>query len=160
MSKNNVKRMERELLKGVKMIAMLAPSFVVEFSYPEIISKLKKIGFDKIVELTFGAKMINREYHKILENSNKLVISSVCPGVVETIKKSFPQYAKNIIKVDSPMIATGKICKKAYPLHKIVFISPCDFKKVEAERSKYVDYIIDYEQLKKIISEKEWKESC
>jgi hypothetical protein len=54
-----------------KYIIMLAPSFVVDFSYPQIIGQLKELGFDKIVELTFGAKMVNREYHKILENSTK-----------------------------------------------------------------------------------------
>ncbi len=133
-------------LKG-KYVAMLAPSFVVEFDYPLIISQLKQLGFDKVVELTFGAKMINREYHKILKNSKKLLISSACPGIVETIKNKFPDYKKNLIRVDSPMVAMAKICKKTYPLHKIVFISPCNFKKLEAENSDYVDYVIDYKEI-------------
>lgn len=133
-------------LKG-KYVAMLAPSFVVDFSYPKIIFQLRDLGFDKIVELTFGAKMINREYHKVLESSKELVISSVCPGIVETIKNRFPQYKKNLIPVDSPMIAMAKICKKIYPEHKTVFISPCDFKKIESEKSKYVDYAIDNKEL-------------
>ena len=139
-------------LKG-KYLVMLAPSFVVCFPYPEIISALKKIGFDKVVELTFGAKMVNREYHNLLENSKELVISSVCPGVVETIKSSFPKYKKNIANITSPMIATAKICKKTYPKHKIVFISPCDFKKIEAKQSKYVDFVINYKELNETFSE-------
>ncbi|MCK9595642.1 hypothetical protein M0R19_00445 [Candidatus Pacearchaeota archaeon] len=134
-----------------KCVAMLAPSFVVDFSYPKIISQLKDLGFDKIVELTFGAKMINRDYHKILEESNKLVISSVCPGIVETIKAKFPNYKKNLILVDSPMIAMAKVCRKEYPNHKIVFIAPCNFKKIEAQSSDYVDYSIDYKELKEIL---------
>lgn len=134
-------------LKG-KYIAMLAPSFVVDFPYPSIISQLKELGFEKIVELTFGAKMVNREYHKLLENSNKMVISSVCPGIVDFIKNKFPKYKDNLILVDSPMIAMGKICKKTYPGYKTVFLSPCNFKKIEAENSKVVDYVIDYKELK------------
>jgi iron only hydrogenase large subunit-like protein len=134
-----------------KCVAMLAPSFVVDFSYPKIIFQLKNLGFDKIVELTFGAKMINREYHKILEKSKGLVISSVCPGVVETIKSKYSTYKKNLIPVDSPMIAMAKICRKIYPQHKVVFISPCNFKKIEAENSDYVDYTIDYKELKNIL---------
>lgn len=147
--------MKKELkfpLKG-KYVAMLAPSFVVDFSYPEIIGILKKLGFSKVVELTFGAKIVNAEYHKILKNSSELKISSVCPGVVETIKNRFPEYYKNLIKVDSPMIVCSKICRKNFPKHKIVFISPCNFKKIEAQKSKYVDYVIDFRQLKKIIEE-------
>lgn len=138
-------------LKG-KYVAMLAPSFVVDFQYPSIISQLKKLGFDKVVELTFGAKMINREYHKILKNSKEFKIASPCPGIVDTIKKKFPQYVKNLVKVDSPMIAMGKIVRKTYPTRKIVFISPCHFKKIEAQNSKYVDYVVDYIQLKELFN--------
>lgn len=136
-------------LKG-KYIAMLAPSFIVDFSYPSIISQLKELGFDKVVELTFGAKMINRDYHKLLGNSNKLVISSVCPGIVEVIKDKFPQYKSNLILVDSPMRAMAKICRKTYPKHKVVFISPCNFKKVEAKNSGIIDFVIDYRELKEL----------
>jgi iron only hydrogenase large subunit-like protein len=136
-------------LKG-KYLAMVAPSFVVDFSYPSLIWQLKKLGFDKIVELTFGAKMVNREYHKILGKSNKMLISSVCPGVVDMIKNKFPQYKDNLIPVDSPMIAMAKICKKTYPDYKIVFLSPCNFKKVEAKNSGIVDYVVDYRELKEL----------
>lgn len=135
-----------------KYVAMLAPSFVVDFLYPKIIFQLKDLGFDKIVELTFGAKMINREYHKILEKNNELLISSVCPGIVETIEAKYPNYKKNLASIDSPMIATAKICKKIYPEHKTVFISPCDFKKIEAEKSDYVDYTIDYRELDELFN--------
>jgi iron only hydrogenase large subunit-like protein len=137
-------------LKG-KYLIMLAPSFVVDFSYPQIIGQLKELGFDKIVELTFGAKMVNREYHELLENSNELVISSVCPGIVETIKEKFPRYKKNLISVVSPMIAMSRVCKKFYPKHKIVFLSPCNFKKLEAKNSGIIDYVIDYKELNEIL---------
>ena len=137
-------------LKG-KYVAMLAPSFVVDFPYPKIILQLKDLGFDKVVELTFGAKMINRDYHKILKKSKDLVIASVCPGIVETIRTKFPQYKKNLINVDSPMVAMARICKKEYPKHKIVFFSPCNFKKVEAEKTKIVDYVLDYKELNQLL---------
>jgi len=136
-------------LKG-KYVAMLAPSFIVDFSYPQIISQLKEIGFEKVVELTFGAKMINRNYHNFLGNSKNLVIASVCPGIVDFIKNKFPKYRKNLILVDSPMIAMAKICKKTYPGYKLVFISPCNFKKEEAKNSGIIDYVIDYKELKEL----------
>lgn len=140
-------------LKG-KYIALLAPSFVVDFSYPKIIFQLKDLGFDKIVELTFGAKMVNREYHKLLEKSKKLLISSVCPGIVETMKSKFPNNKKNLMPVDSPMIATAKICKKFFPSYKTIFIAPCNFKKIEAEKSKFVDYAIDYQEFDALLKKK------
>ncbi len=155
--KNNINKIVSELEQGVKMIALVAPSFVAEFEYPSIIFRLRALGFDKAIELTFGAKMINRDYHKKLKNSKELVIASPCPGIVETICNKYPQYKKNLIKVDSPMIATAKISKKQYPQHKTVFISPCDFKKIESENSEYIDYVIDYEQLREIFKKKKIK---
>lgn len=149
MEKNNIDKIKK-VLKTSKMIAMIAPSFPVEFSYPSILNRLKKLGFDKVVELTFGAKMVNRDYHKKLKNAKKMLIGSACPGIVSTIINKYPQYKNNLIRVDSPMVATGKICKKWFPRHKTCFISPCDFKKIEAEKTEFVDYVIDYHQLKEL----------
>jgi len=149
-NKNNITEIEIQLKKGVKMVALVAPSFVSDFQYPSIINRLCKLGFDKSVELTFGAKMINREYHKKLKKSSGLIIASACPGIVNSIKNKYPQYVKNLILVDSPMVAMGKICRRSYPKHKLVFISPCDFKKIEVDNSEYIDYVIDYEQLKEL----------
>ena len=132
---------------------MLAPSFIVDFSYPSIILQLKDLGFDKIMELTFGAKMINRDYHKILKNSSGLLISTACPGIVETIKSKNPSYVKNLIPVDSPMAATSKICRKNFPNYKIVFISPCNFKKIEAQNIPEVDFVITYSELRQLFDE-------
>jgi iron only hydrogenase large subunit-like protein len=154
--KNNIPKIEKILreknkAKKEKLVIMLAPSFAAEFEYPRIIHQLKELGFEKVVELTFGAKLVNKEYHKIIgdpKNKKKLLIATVCPGIVETIKQKYPKYRKNLIAVDSPMIAMAKICKKIYPEYKTVFISPCNYKKLESEESKYVDYTIDNLQLK------------
>ena len=149
------KEVEKELsfpLKG-KYLIMLAPSFVIDFDYPEIIYQLKKLGFSKIVELTFGAKIVNHEYHLFLNKNKELAISSVCPGVVETILSKIPKYKKNLIPVVSPMIAMAKICKKNYPDYKIVFLSPCNFKKIEAKQLGVVDFCVDYREMKRILEE-------
>ena len=149
MEKNNIPKIEK-LLKKEKCIALLAPSFVTDFTYTSIVWRLKKLGFDKVTELTFGAKMINAEYHKLLKKSKGLVISSPCPGVVSTITNKFPKLKNKLAKIDSPVEAMAKICKKHFPKHKTIFISPCDFKKIECENSKYIDGIIDYDQLKEL----------
>ncbi len=145
-----VVELESELSKKTKMVAMLAPCFVAQFDYPQIIQQLKELGFDKIVELTFGAKIVNHEYHKILKKSKGLLISTVCPGIVQTILKEFPEYKKNLIPVYSPMIIMGKVCKKEYPKHKVVFMSPCTFKKLEAEITNDIDIAIGMDELEKL----------
>jgi iron only hydrogenase large subunit-like protein len=155
--KNNISIVEKALKKE-KCIALLAPSFVVNFSYPHIIKQLKDLGFDKVVELTFGAKMLNRDYYKDLKNNKalgkkaKMLIASPCPGIVNTIKNNYPKLSKNLIQVDSPLSAMGKICKQQFPKHKLIFISPCDFKKQECEESPYVDFVIDFKQLQELFT--------
>lgn len=146
--KNDIPKIEK-IIKEKKCLAMLAPSFIAEFDYPEIVIALKKLGFEKVTELTFGAKMVNREYHEILKNK-KMYISTACPGIASFIETNYPNFKSNLIKVDSPMIATAKICKKNFPGYTRIFISPCSFKKQEAESSKFVDYVIDYQQLRQL----------
>lgn len=154
MKKGGIKELEKALDKKEELVAMLAPCFVAQFDYPYILTQLRDLGFDKIVELTFGAKLVNHEYYKILENSKGLMISSVCPGVVSVVKNQFPKYVKNLIKVYSPMIVTAKMCKKIYPRHKVVFMAPCDFKKMEAETTRDVDITIGMDELEELLKRK------
>jgi len=154
--------MKKPVKDKQKKLAMLAPSFVADFDYPEIIHQLHCLGYDKVVELTFGAKLVNKEYHKLLEkpeNKKKLLISSVCAGIIDFIENRMPQYKKNLMPVDSPMIATAKICRREYPKHKIVFIAPCYAKKKEAETlgKEFVDEVITYNELIDILKKAKMK---
>ena len=138
---------------------MVAPSFVVDFDYKKFVPLMKGLGFDFVCELTFGAKLVNREYHKLLKKcpSGCLMISSVCPGVVSLINNKFSKLKKNLILIDSPMVAMAKVCKKIYPKHNVVFISPCEFKKQEAEGCKEIDFVINFNELKEIFAKKLFK---
>ncbi len=165
-NKNNISEIEEILAdKKIKKVAMIAPSFLTDFKYPSIVNQLKDLGFDEVVEVTFGAKIVNREYHRILkENPRKLCISSTCPGIVESIKNN-PElgcFKENIAPIDSPMTAMGKVCRKLCPKHRIFFISPCHMKKTEANNSPHIDYVLDYQQLKVFFEHKNIKEddSC
>jgi iron only hydrogenase large subunit-like protein len=158
--KNNVTQLEQILHdENQKTIALVAPSFIVDFDYPSFIRQLKKLGFDKVVELTFGAKMINRDYHKKLKKNKGLLISSPCPGITTTIKNKFPELKDRLVMIDSPMVAMAKICKKFFPEHKTIFLSPCDFKKAEVELCEYTDGVIDYDQLRDLFKKYNIKKS-
>lgn len=147
MKKGGVLELEHALKNKEKLVAMLAPCFVAQFDYPQIIRQLKDLGFDKTVELTFAAKIVNHEYHKFLKKSNKFLISTVCPGIVQFVLNKFPKYKDNLIPFYSPMIVMGKICRREYPGYKVVFVSPCDFKRTEAEITDDVDIVIGIDEL-------------
>lgn len=142
-----------------KYLCLLAPSFVSEFDYPETIYRLRKLGFDKVMELTFGAKMTNLTYYAILKESiekgeKKTWIASPCPTLVNFIKAKYPHLVENLVPVHSPMGSMGLICKKFYPKHKIVFIGPCITKKLEAQELGTIDYVMTLRELEELFKEK------
>ena len=145
------------LVKNYKTCFLIAPTFPIDFKYPNIISMLKKIGADKITELTFGAKIVNEEYVKYIENNpeQKYYITSPCPTIVTMIKSQYPDLIKYLIPVVSPFIAQAKTIKKLYPEHKIIFISPCRVK-ASIETKEYpdlIDYTITFKELKSFFND-------
>lgn len=120
--------------KKEKLAAMLAPSFPIMFSYPAIITMLKKLGFSYVVEVAVGAKKTNEALVALLNRDpNARFITSPCPTIVRMMKKRMPQYMKYLsYGVDSPMAATAKIVRERFPDVRPVFIGPCVMKKMEA----------------------------
>lgn len=144
-----------------KYLCLLAPSFVSEFDYPSIVYRLRKLGFDKVLELTFGAKMTNLAYYEVLKESvekgeKKTWIASPCPTLVGFIKAQYPHLVENLIPVHSPMGCMGLICKKFYPNHKVVFIGPCPTKNLEAkdEKVENIDQVLTFKELEKLFEQK------
>lgn len=148
--------------KKEKLVAMLAPSFPIVYEYPEIITRLKKLGFTYVVEVSAGAKKTNEELIQLLDkNPNARFITSPCPTVVRMIRKQFPHLEKYLSHgVDSPMIATAKIAMEKFPTYRSVFIGPCIVKKLEANEDfpelnilvltyKEIDQVFDHFKIPK-----------
>jgi iron only hydrogenase large subunit-like protein len=141
-----------------KTILMVAPSFVVDFDYLHFVPTMKGLGFDSVSELTFGAKVVNEQYlkyistHKKKSNkNNKKFITSVCPTIVALVKSQAPELKKCLLPFDSPMIATAKILHKENPKNKIVFLSPCSAKKLEAKKPGLISGVVTFSEMKQII---------
>jgi len=119
-----------------KLVAMLAPSFPIMYDFPKIVNQLKNIGFDRVVEVTVGAKETNRQLIEFVKaNPEKRLITSPCASFVRFIRTKHPEYLPYLaLNVDSPMVATARIVKQKYPDHQIVFIGPCVVKKLEASQ--------------------------
>jgi Na+-translocating ferredoxin:NAD+ oxidoreductase RNF subunit RnfB len=136
-----------------KVAACLAPSFPAEFmeisDYMQLVGMIRKLGFDLVVEVGFGADMVSREYNKIYENPDASpVISSDCPAVVYYIEHYHPQLVPSLAKISSPMVATTRIIRKHYGEEmKVVFIGPCIAKKAE---SGEVDAAMTFAELRKL----------
>ena len=132
---SEVNQLTEALKAKQKLVAMIAPSFPIVFQYPHIITMLRQLGFNHVIEVAVGAKKTNEQLLALLKaNPQARYITSPCPTIVRMIRKQMPEYVKYLTPtVDSPMTAAAKIAKELYPDHKPVFIGPCIVKKLEAK---------------------------
>lgn len=143
---------------GEEVYALLAPSFIAEFSefddYRKLIGMLRKLGFTKVFEVAFGADLVAAEYRKLLHKGGvKGVISSDCPAIVSFIEKYQPDMIGNLAPVVSPMIALARFLRQRYKKKfRMVFIGPCIAKKAETDE---LDEQITFTELRKLFNMKE-----
>ncbi len=122
------------LEKKQPIVAMLAPSFPIVYEYPHIAGKLKRLGFNYVVEVSAGAARTNEAAVELLKkDENARVITSPCASFVRMIRTKYPHLKEYLgFAADSPMVATAKMMKEMYPDHRPIFIGPCNAKKLEA----------------------------
>jgi len=151
-----------DIIKNNEAVALLAPTFCIDFKYPNIIGMLRQLGFNEVTELTFGARMVNWAYANYIKDhpDQELYISSPCPTVVAMIQTQYPEFVKYLVPVVSPMVAMAKIYKSKNPDKKVVFISPCWAKEnVEAPKyPEFIDAVITLKDLKEIFEKEGIKE--
>ena len=147
-----------EIINGdATRVACLAPSFPAEFceikDYRILVGMIKKLGFDHVVEVAFGADLVAHEYQKILDAEGPDdTISSDCPAVTYYVQYYYPDLAKSLSRVVSPMVATARVVKDLYGMDcKTVFIGPCVAKKAE---SAEIDVVLTFIELRKLFSQK------
>lgn len=141
------------LAGGKTTVALVAPSFVAAFPglAPDLfVGALRRAGFDHVIEVAFGAELVNREYLKQAGRLNSPpMITSTCPAVCEYIEKYAPSLVENLAPIVSPMIAAGRVARRRFGAEsKIAFIGPCIGKKVEAENvPDAVDVVLTFGEL-------------
>ena len=156
--KGQIFQVIQSILKGDKVIAIVAPAFIGQFgknSTPEkFITAMKMLGFHRVVEVAVGADMCTIEEAKdFLEKvpaEQNYMATSCCPAWHSMIYKLFPGEAKNISMTLTPMVFTARMMKKDYPGCKVVFVGPCAAKKLEAIREDIrsdVDFVLTFEEL-------------
>jgi two-component system NtrC family sensor kinase len=145
-----------------KIVACLDPTFpaVLDVGTPgQLVTALKKLGFQEVWESALGGELINREYRKMLwGESDKFYISSFCPAVVLYVEKFAPQLIDQMMPVVSPMMATGKAIKKLRGEDtKVVFIGSCISRIQERhipQMEGVVDCVLTYHDIRDILETK------
>lgn len=148
------------LLDGSHPVAaILAPSFVAAFpecSAQQVVSALKKTGFDMVCEVAFGAELVACEYARIASSHPQGYISTPCPAIVDLVEIHYPELIPLLAPVVSPMIALGRYLKKEKGKDlKIVFIGPCVAKKEEIKHPSIrgiIDVVLTFGEIRDILN--------
>ncbi len=132
-----------ELLNYKYRIALPAPALYGQFNNLEnvdyVLTGLKKMGFDDVVEVSKGAELLSSATREMFENGElkKPVISSACPAVVRLIRTRFPNLLGNLLPACAPIDLAAKIAREEakkktnYTDEEIgvFFITPCPAKR-------------------------------
>ncbi len=164
--KGQIFQVIQSILKGDKVIAIVAPAFIGQFgkhSTPgKFVTAMKELGFARVVEVAVGADMCTIEEAKdFLEKvpaEQPYMATSCCPAWHSMVHKMFPAQSGNISMTLTPMVFTARLMKKQYPGCKVVFVGPCAAKKLEAIREDIrsdVDFVLTFEELMGMFQAKE-----
>ncbi len=134
-----------------KVCAMIAPSIVGQLAgtLPQVITALKKAGFDKVTEVALGADITTeneaRELAERLEKGARFMTTSCCAAWVQAVKKHLPALKEYISDAKTPAGYTAEI-EKANGFT-TVFIGPCASKRLEGREDPNIDYVLTYEEI-------------
>ena len=147
-------RFFEDLKKGEKISLLLAPAFKANYyeEYATVLGKLKKLGVNRVISVSFGADITTWAYIKYIQEHQFLGgISQPCPAVVDYIEKYIPELIPKLMPVHSPMMCAAIYVKKYMKVtDKLAFISPCIAKKKEIDDPNtqgYVSYNVTFDHL-------------
>lgn len=168
---NQTEEVLRELeKKNKRMIVAFAPSVRVSLGEmfgakvgqnleEKIVTALKKLGFDDVFDIDYGADITiveeAEEFAQFMQKKwttddekikNSTFFTSCCPAWVKFVQKGFPQFKDSISTCKSPQEITSTIAKTYYAQKLnlnpddiyFVAIMPCVAKKFERFTNKYI----------------------
>ncbi len=150
-------RTQEMLATGSPVVAVLGCSFPAFFHAllpGQLVTALKSLGFSEVHEGAYGARMIAGSYRDTLNSSDRPLISSHCPAVVDLVERHYPLLVPNIMPIVSPMIAMGRFIKGVLGEDtRVVYVSTCIAAKfeIQGETSGAIDVVLTYQELDKLL---------
>ena len=126
--RSDVDRVKAAIAGGQRVVASLAPSFIVDFpvnGIEEMATMLAKLGFAETGETAMGAYLVKSEYERMVQEKRQdIIISTCCPSAVRLVQKYYPELVGCLAPVVSPMEAHARYIKEQDPDAVAVFIGP------------------------------------
>ncbi len=134
---DDTERFFEDLKAGEKISLLVAPSFPANYpdTYLKIFGKLKELGVNRIISVSFGADITTWGYINYIQQNGFIGgISQPCPAVVGYIERYLPDLLPKLFPVQSPLMCAAVYARKELGItDKFAFISPCIAKKMEID---------------------------
>jgi NADH-quinone oxidoreductase subunit G len=138
-----------------------------DISTGQLVTALKRLGFDAVFDTNFaadltimeeGTELINR-----IKSGDRLPLFTSCsPGWIKFIEHFYPEHLDNLSTAKSPQQMFGAVAKSYYAKEAgiapddiiVVSVMPCTAKKFESKREEMagdVDYVLTTRELASII---------
>ena len=164
--KGQIFQLIHAIKKGEKVIAIIAPAFWGQFGEKvtpgQILTAMKQLGFDRVMEVAIGADLCTieeaKDFLEKVPEKQDYMATSCCPAWHSMIEKLFPGEMHKISMTLTPMVFTARMVKKDFPGCKVVFVGPCAAKKLEASRRTIrsdVDFVLTFEELQGMFEAKQ-----
>lgn len=113
--RDDTERFFEDLKKGEKISLLVAPAFKANYidEYESVLGGLKKLGVNRIINVSFGADITTWGYLNYVEKYHFTGgISQPCPAVVGYIERHLPELLPKLFPVQSPLMCAAIYAKK------------------------------------------------
>ncbi|MBN1296682.1 4Fe-4S dicluster domain-containing protein [bacterium] len=132
------------------------PAAFPDWDYRELVGAIRALGFTWVTEASFGVDLVTNRQKSVLQDpSQALQISTVCPAVVDFVRKFAPSMIPILASVVPPMISMSRVLRQVYgPSVRIVYASPCIAHKAMISETQWgndIDAVITFEELTEML---------
>jgi PAS domain S-box-containing protein len=139
-----------DLRNGAQISVIVAPSIRTNIpNYKKLFTYLKKLGVNKIFDVSLGADICIWAYIRYIESKKFVpIITQPCPVIVNYCQIYHHDLLPKLSPVQSPMACTSIYLKNYQGINdRIAALSPCTAKKNEFEETNLAQYNITFAKL-------------
>jgi iron only hydrogenase large subunit-like protein len=143
----------RALKEGKSLVLSLGESVLLcgKMTISEMADKAYDIGFDYIEETDVLEEAVMRQVADYVRASDKLVLASHCPVVVNLIEQHFPKWCDYLLPIPSLPSIHARDLKKRFPDHAVVHASACTAEFYNRQNDNNIDYFITMAELNRLL---------
>lgn len=158
----------RMLQSEQKVAAIVDPTISGEFpdilDYRKFVEMIRTLGFDFVLEISFGVDLVANRYKELLDNfKGKYYLMANCPSLVKFVEKFYPELTENLAPIVTPMTASAKVARRMYGSDiRVVCFGPCLSAKYDARLlagDARVDAVLTFKELRELFDRFNIKEA-